>query len=150
MYSTWINNLHRHVPTRLKWAYACIILLFVGFVLRFTEYETLQMILFVVAMTIPIMLAASKVSFWLSHRRSTSNGMPIICPHCRRSEEPPTKEDLRRRITYLEKRLNQPDSLTGFIDEWYRQIVRIAHPDRGGDEKVMKLINELKERFDGK
>jgi uncharacterized protein (DUF3820 family) len=55
-------------------------------------------------------------------------------------------QDLKDQVEDLEMRKkNNFDK--EYFDKWYSEIMRIAHPDRGGDTRVTQLINELREKL---
>lgn len=47
-------------------------------------------------------------------------------------------------ITLLQMTPNQ-DITKDIFPKWYKEISMMAHPDRGGDTKIMQKINELKD-----
>src|SRR5580658_3214823 len=51
--------------------------------------------------------------------------------------------ELREEIESLKAKLNEYEVC---VKDWYLEIIRIAHPDKGGELQVMQMINELKER----
>jgi hypothetical protein len=61
-------------------------------------------------------------------------------------------ESLEKSVRWLENQIDEMRKAileqVNYVEDWYPKIARHAHPDRGGDEKVMQMINELKERAD--
>ncbi len=55
-----------------------------------------------------------------------------------------TLEIERREAYQAEPTLNLPD-LRPLADDWYRQLAREFHPDRGGSHEAMKGINRGRE-----
>jgi hypothetical protein len=68
-------------------------------------------------------------------------------------------ERLRRQVRRLQKRIRELEATTGSqapargdrlaesFNAWYRRAALAAHPDRGGSEAMMKLVNELRDHI---
>lgn len=46
----------------------------------------------------------------------------------------------------LERQLASPSFSIPDFDAWYKKMVLLVHPDRGGDPEAMKLVNDLKDK----